>query len=192
MGEALRPKRLAHLYSLLPTILQTSLMKIAALLPLIVCAAASGCVDARRQLHAGAPVPDLSAIALNGDTISLHSLRGEVVLLNLWATWCAPCRQETPYLQAMYEEYRERGFEIVGVSMDNPGAINAIESFVAEYDVTYTILHDPRQKAMTSFRAIGLPATFLINRDGTLRWFLYGPITEENAEFITAIEDALR
>ena len=167
-------------------------MKITALLALVACAAASGCADARRQLHAGSYVPDLSAVALNGDTISLRSFRGDVVLLNLWATWCAPCREETPYLQSKYEEYRERGFAIVGVSMDNPGAGDAIESFVAEYDVTYTILHDPRQRAMTSFRAIGLPATFLINRDGTLRWFLYGPITEGNEEFTTAIEDALR
>ena len=167
-------------------------MKTTAILTIILCTAASGCADARRQLHAGAQVPDLSAVTLNGDTIALQSFRGEVVLLNLWATWCAPCREETPYLQSKYEEYSDRGFEVVGVSMDNRDAAEAIESFVEEYDVTYTILHDPRQMGMTSFRAIGLPATFLINRDGTLRWFLYGPITESNEQFITAVEDALR
>jgi peroxiredoxin len=162
------------------------------LLPVLIFAAACGSADARRQLDAGAVVPDLVAMNLDGDTISLQSLRGEVVLLNLWATWCAPCRHETPFLQSKYVEYRSQGFEIVGVSMDNRGATEAIEQFVQEYGVTYTILHDPMQMGLTSYRAIGLPATFLINRDGTLRWFLYGPVTEENELFVTAIEDALR
>jgi peroxiredoxin len=167
-------------------------MRFPLLLTVLACAVACGPTDARRQLGAGAVVPDLVAAELSGDTVSLQSLRGNVVLLNLWATWCAPCRQETPFLQSKYEEYRSRGFEVVGVSMDNRGAKETIEQFVQEYGVTYTILHDPMQMGLTSYRAIGLPATFLINRDGTLRWFLYGPVTEENELFVTAIEDALR
>src|SRR6056297_1075232 len=60
-----------------------------------------------------------AAATLEGDTVSLESLKGDVVLLNLWATWCTPCREETPYLQEIFEEHRDRGFHIVGASMDN-------------------------------------------------------------------------
>ncbi len=147
--------------------------------------------DARRQLLPGSAVPQYAAPTLTGEVVSLESLRGKVVLLNLWATWCAPCRQETPFLQAKFDEYRERGFEIVGASMDTPGATEAIEEFIAEYGVTYTILHDSESVGLGLFRVIGLPATFLIDRDGKLRWFRYGPIIETNQEFIMAIEDAL-
>jgi peroxiredoxin len=166
-------------------------MKISTLLPLILSATACGCSDAHRLLNAGAVVPDLAAVSLIGDTVSVQSLRGNVVLLNMWATWCAPCRQETPYLQAVYETYHKRGFEVVGVSMDNRGAKDAVSAFAEEYGITYTILHDAMQMGMISYGAIGLPATFLINRDGTLRWFLYGPILETDELFIMAVEDAL-
>jgi len=123
--------------------------------------------------------------------VSLGSLRGEVVLLNLWATWCGPCRTETPYLQSLYEERSADGFRIVGVSLDVGDAAEQIAQFVEEYGVTYTILHDPQMRGMDLYQVLGLPATFLIDREGVLRWMRYGPILEGDPDFLGALEDVL-
>ncbi len=152
------------------------------------CAASEASVGPRTGFSA----PDYAAATLEGDTISLAELRGEVVLLNLWATWCAPCRHETPFLQDIHERYRDEGFRIVGISMDTRDAADDVAMFVEEYGVTYTILHDPRMRGMELYQVLGLPATFLIDREGTLRWMMYGPVSETNTAFFEAIEDALR
>lgn len=139
----------------------------------------------------GEPAREYAAATLDGDTVSLASLRGDVVLLNLWATWCKPCRQETPYLQSLYEEHRDEGLEIVGVSLDVRGAARQVAEFVDQFDVTYTILHDPAMRGMELYQVLGLPATFLIDREGVLRWMRYGPIEEGDAEFLSALGDVL-
>jgi peroxiredoxin len=137
------------------------------------------------------PAREYTAATLAGETVTLESMRGSVVLLNLWATWCTPCRMETPYLQSVYEEHKDQGFEIVGISMDTGDAADDVAMFVDEYAVTYTILHDPEMKGMELYQVLGLPATFLIDRDGVLRWMRYGPIPEDDPSFLAALEDVL-
>ena len=156
-------------------------------------ALAAGCVPVE---NAGPPqineaARDYAATTLQGETVSLESLRGQVVLLNLWATWCGPCRMETPYLQSVYEEYKDDGFEIVGISMDTGDAADDVAMFVDEYAVTYTILHDPTMQGMELYQVLGLPATFLIDREGVLRWMRYGPIPEDDPDFLRALTDVL-
>jgi peroxiredoxin len=138
------------------------------------------------------PAPAYGAATLDGDTVSLASMKGEVVLLNLWATWCAPCRHETPFLESLYKERSGQGLEIVGVSMDTGDARDQVKSFIQEYGVTYRILVDPQMRAMDTFQVLGLPATFLIDRDGVLRWMRFGPVSESDNEFMTALETTLR
>lgn len=139
----------------------------------------------------GEPAREYEATTLEGEEVTLASLRGDVVLLNLWATWCTPCRMETPYLQSIYEEYRNDGFRIVGISMDTGDAADDVAMFVDEFDVTYTILHDPQMRGMELYQVLGLPATFLIDREGVLRWMRYGPIPEDDPDFLAALEDVL-
>jgi cytochrome c-type biogenesis protein len=139
----------------------------------------------------GTVAPSYVAATLAGDSVSLEDLRGQVVLLNLWATWCVPCRTETPYLQSVFERYRDRGLRVVGVSQDVGDARRDIEEFIEEYGVTYTILHDPRMRGLDLYRVIGLPGSFLIDREGVLRWLQYGPIREGDSGFLRALEDAL-
>jgi len=139
----------------------------------------------------GEPARPYAATTLEGDTVSLRSLEGKVVLLNLWATWCAPCRAEMPYLQELSEEFAERGLEVVGISQDTGNAAEAISSFLDEADIHYTILHDPAMRGMELYRVLGLPATFLIDREGVLRWMRYGQIPEGDTEFLAALEDLL-
>lgn len=160
------------------------------------CLTAAACAGGEPQAEArprlDAPAPPYAAATLAGDTVSLESLRGSVVLLNFWATWCAPCRQETPFLQSLHEEYADDGLRIVGVSMDTGDVGELVREFVDEYGVTYTILHDPLMTGMERYQILGLPGTFLINRDGTLRWMRYGPVGETDAAFLQAIDDALQ
>ena len=153
----------------------------------------AGCMaaEAPGPPRIGEPAVEYAAATLEGDTVSLGSLRGQVVLLNLWATWCAPCRAETPYFQSLFEEYADEGFQIVGISQDTGNAADQVEMFVEEYGVTYTILHDPLMRGMELYQVLGLPATFLIDREGILRWMRYGPIQEGDSDFLGALEDLL-
>ena len=148
--------------------------------------------DAPAPPRPGFPAPAYEAVDAQGQTVSLESLKGDVVLLNMWATWCGPCRAETPYLQELFEQYEEQGFHIVGASMDTGNAADQVEMFTEEYGVTYTILLDPQMRGMDSYQVLGLPATFLIDREGVLQWMKYGPLGETDSEFHEALEDALR
>lgn len=139
----------------------------------------------------GNPAPDFAAVTLEGDSTRLTAYRGEPVLLNLWATWCAPCRFETPYLQEIHERFHEDGLRVVGVSQDTRSASRDIDAFVEEYGVTYDILHDPSMRVMDAYSAIGLPATFLIDGEGIIRWKRLGPVIEGDPDFEGAVEALL-
>lgn len=140
----------------------------------------------------GAEAPAYGGATLAGDSLSLADLRGQVVLLNLWATWCAPCRHETPFLEALFKERKGQGLTIVGVSMDTGDARNQVVEFVQEFGVTYPILLDPQMRGMDAYRVLGLPASFLIDRDGVLRWMRFGPVAENDQDFLSALESTLQ
>jgi len=138
--------------------------------------------DAAAEDDDGGPLPQV------GDTVSFTDYRGSVVLVNLWATWCPPCRFETPYLQELYSVYRDRGFEVVGVSTDSRSAVGAVLDFTSDSGVEYDILLDPASQSTGVFGAFGLPASMLVDRQGVIRWMLMGPILEGDEEFLKALE----
>ena len=146
---------------------------------------------ARTRVDVGLPVPPYSAQSLAGDTVSLPALRGKVVLLNVWATWCHPCRDEIPELQALHERYAARGLELVGVSVDAESADDAIRSFMHDFRMTYPVWRDPGERVSAQFHIVGVPATFLIDREGVLRWRKTGPIQPGDATLAAALEEAL-
>jgi peroxiredoxin len=139
----------------------------------------------------GAPAPEYRSVTVDGDTVSLASLRGRTVLLNVWATWCHPCREELPVLQQLHNEHADRGLTVVGVSIDAVGAGAAIEEFASEYGVTYPLWHDPDNTVSTTFQGIGVPLSVLIGPDGVLRWKHLGPVRENDPELEAAIAAAL-
>jgi cytochrome c biogenesis protein CcmG, thiol:disulfide interchange protein DsbE len=122
-----------------------------------------------RPLAAGDEAPAFGAPDLEGDSLTLKNLRGQAVLLNVWATWCPPCREEMPHLQQLHEMYGERGLRVVGVSVDTRGSESAIHQFLADAGVTFTILHDAADVVSREFRTIGVPETFLIDPEGVIR-----------------------
>jgi cytochrome c biogenesis protein CcmG, thiol:disulfide interchange protein DsbE len=129
-------------------------------------------VERYRPLRAGEPAPAFAAPVLDGDTLRLAELRGQAVLLNIWATWCPPCRDEMPELQVLHDRYARRGLRVLGVSVDARGAEAAVREFVRDHGITFTILHDPAESVARQFRTTGVPETFLIGPDGRLahRW----------------------
>jgi cytochrome c biogenesis protein CcmG/thiol:disulfide interchange protein DsbE len=151
-----------------------------------------GCAPQPDGPRVGAEAPAYGGVTLAGDSVSLAELRGQVVLLNLWATWCAPCRQETPFLEELFKARKEHGLNVVGVSMDTGDARDQVAEFVEEYGVTYSILLDPQMRGMDAYRVMGLPASFLIDRDGVLRWMRIGPVAENDQEFLSALELTLQ
>ncbi len=139
----------------------------------------------------GSIAPDYAARTLDHDTVSLAEFRGNAVLLNVWATWCPPCRQEMPDLQALHEEFEGAGLRVVGVSTDAAGADELVRDFLAEYGITYTILRDPGERIMSIFPAPGVPLTVLIDSEGRVAWRHLGPLTSNDPTLRDAIARAL-
>ncbi|MHB1194888.1 MAG: TlpA family protein disulfide reductase [Longimicrobiales bacterium] len=140
----------------------------------------------------GSPAPAYGARTLAGDSVALADLRGKVVLLNFWATWCTPCRHETPFLDSLHARKAPQGLEVVGVSMDAPSARDEVADFVRELGVRYTILLDPQMRGSDLYRVVGLPASFLVDRDGILRWMRFGPVSDTDRDFLDALESVLQ
>ena len=146
---------------------------------------------AARPPEIGKPAPDYRAVSLTGDSVSLADARGRVVLLNVWATWCHPCREEIPVLQALHEQHASRGLELVGVSVDARGEEDTIREFANDFRMTYPVWLDPDERVQSTFLAIGVPATFLIDRDGVLRWRHVGPVRPNDPTLARELDRAL-
>ena len=158
---------------------------------LLLFAGACGRREVAGQIEIGLPAPDYRAQTLGGEPASLADLRGRVVLLNGWATWCIPCQREVPALQKLYDARRAEGLEIIGVNVDVSGADKRVREFMATYGMTYPVWRDPSDIYSGVFRAYGLPASYLIGRDGILRWHQVGEVDPEAPAFRTALEAAL-
>ena len=156
----------------------------------VAVAAATGCAEVRPEgpPRVGAALPAFAAPLMDGDTVTLASYRGAPVLVNLWATWCAPCREEMPYLESIGREYAGDGLRIVGISSDTRGALDQVRGVVAERGVTYDILLDPAARSTDLFGAFGLPVTFLADAEGRITWMRLGPIAEGDEDFEAALD----
>lgn len=156
--------------------------------------ALAGCDMPAPQATTGQPgeaAPAYGAVTLSGDSMHLADFRGGVVLLNVWATWCIPCRKEVPELQALHSELESRGLKVVGVSVDASGSEGAIQSFAQEFGMTYAILLDPGETVSSIFRIQGVPASFLIDRDGKVVWRRLGPFEKNDPALRQALDAAL-
>lgn len=135
-----------------------------------------------------APARDFTARQLNGETFRLSDQRGKVVLLNIWATWCAPCHEETPEFVELYNEYRDQGLVVLGVSIDEQGR-SVVEPFVEKYNVTYPVIIDDGAIMEKYGPTMGIPTTYVIDKQGNLKYFAVGSLTKK--ELIPRIEALL-
>jgi peroxiredoxin len=102
-----------------------------------------------------------------GEQVGLTDFAGKVVLLNFWATWCSPCREEMPAMQRLWEKYREQGFVILAVAADK-GSQKQVVDFVEKQALSYPILFDPQGEVRKKYEVVGLPMSYLIGRDGRI------------------------
>jgi cytochrome c-type biogenesis protein len=162
-------------------------------LALVACEGKPGAADPAQPavLALGAPVPAFAGTTLRGEPVALADLRGRVVLLNVWATWCDPCREELPELQAMYERLEPRGLTVLGVSTDAARDFKTLRNMVAGFGLTYPIVHDERSRISAPYRIVGYPASFVIDRAGNLRWRRDGMIPPGDPELAEVLETAL-
>ena len=111
--------------------------------------------------------PDFTVPGLGGSPIRLGDFKGQVVLLNFWATWCPPCREEMPSMERLYRRFKSRGFTILALSIDSRGE-EVVAPFVKSFGLTFPVGLDPRMTVAGEYRMAGLPTSILIDRSGAM------------------------
>jgi cytochrome c biogenesis protein CcmG, thiol:disulfide interchange protein DsbE len=151
--------------------------------------------DRFAPLDIGSTAPDYRVYTLEGDSVHLSEFAGDVVLLNIWATWCLPCLREMPALQRLHEALGPDGLRIVAVSVDAPpGMFNAlgrlrgeIREYADQFGITFTVLHDPSGDIQSVYQVNGLPTTFIIDRDGRIVRRVMGAVEWDEPPFVDQI-----
>lgn len=133
----------------------------------------AGVLWLRRPSLVGNPAPDFSLPDLQGNMMRLRNLRGKVVFLNAWATWCPPCRDEMPAMQRLYKRLKGPNFEMLAVSVDHDR--KAVEQFVKDLGLSFPILLDPQMTIVDPYEITGYPETFIIDRNGIVLTHEIGP-----------------
>jgi peroxiredoxin len=137
------------------------------------------------------PAPGFSLQSSDGQQVSLASLKGKVVMVNFWATWCVPCRQEMPHLQALYDRYNSLGFELLAVNVEKNNAEGA-RKWLEERPVTFPVLFDPNNEVTKLYKVQTMPSTVLVARDGTMRFIHHGYKPGYESEYQTQVRALLR
>ncbi|MEJ2759667.1 MAG: TlpA disulfide reductase family protein [Anaerolineales bacterium] len=129
--------------------------------------------------QAGFLAPEFTLNTLDGETMALADMRGKAVLVNIWASWCIPCRSEMPAMQAVYEEYASQGFEVLAVNATSQDSREDAAAFVAENGLTFPILLDVDGFVGEKYQVSALPSSFFILPDGTIQEVVIGgPMAE--------------
>ena len=151
---------------------------------LLLAGALSACVKVAAVTAEPTPTPakviDFTIKDLDGREVQFSSLRGQVVLVNFWATWCSPCKEEMPVLQAFYQAHQAENFLLLGVNVSDDAEDAA--RYMAENGFTFPVWSDPPGNTLMDLGLRGLPASILVDADGNLQWFWLGPVTEEILE----------
>ena len=126
------------------------------------------------------PAPDLQLHDITGNPVSLSDYQGQVVLVNNWATWCPPCRQEMPILDAYFRDHRHQDFVIVAI--DAGDAADLVADFANRYGMSFPVWVDPSSSALNSFRNNYLPSSYLIDKEGQVVMVWSGAVTRASLE----------
>ncbi|MES9823663.1 MAG: TlpA disulfide reductase family protein [Candidatus Thiodiazotropha endolucinida] len=134
--------------------------------------------------------PDFTLKSREGVNIKLSELRGQVVMVNFWASWCGPCRQEMPLLQQLFDRYQSLGFSLLGVNVDEDRA--AADKMLSDVPVSFPILYDDRSKVSKQYQVKAMPSTFMVDRDGRIRYLHKGYKPGYEEEYQQQIRQLLR
>lgn len=176
---------------------QISVVAIAgALLIALVVGLRSGLSMEFRPVGVGVDAPDFKVATLDSvpGSKSLKDYRGQVLLINIWATWCAPCRVEMPAIESLHRAYASKGLKVIAISADDPGTDAQIRDFVKQYGLTFEVLHDTggqEGKVSKDYQTSGYPETVIVGRDGIIRKKLLGAHNWNSPENRALIERLL-
>src|SRR6266436_3581 len=143
------------------------------------------------ELREGHRTPAMRLRRLDGGVTALDEHRERLVVLNFWATWCAPCTAEMPTLEALWRAYRDRGLVVVGVSVDRGAPATLIDPYVRSLALTFPILFDPDSKAAGAWRVVGHPSTFVVRPGGDVAGVAVGAREWTSAEMKALLESLL-
>jgi len=165
---------------------------------MLCCAAlpAAAAVDPARELDLIKPnrqqqAKDFKVTTLDGGRLSLADLKGKVVFLNLWATWCPPCKEEMPAMERLWQRYKDQGLVVIALSMDSGGA-KSVKPYIEKAKFTYPVGLDPKMEVAQLYGARSVPSTFIIDRSGMLRAIALGPRDWDGKAAFAYIESLLR
>ncbi len=138
----------------------------------------------------GGPAPAFTLAARGGQDVSLSQYRGQVVMINFWASWCGPCRQEMPLLESIYKKYGKMGFTMLGVNVEPDS--NAANEWLKATPVSFPILYDRDSKVSKLYEVSGMPSTVIIDRSGKLRMLHRGYKPGDENEYLDSIRSLIR
>jgi len=138
----------------------------------------------------GQAAPDFALKSSSGDNLRLSEYRGDVVMVNFWATWCGPCRQEMPLLDELYSRYERVGFSLLGVNIDDDS--RKAMNMVSELGVSFPVLFDARKEVSKLYQVDAMPVTVLIDREGTIRYVHHGYKPGYEDKYLDQIRSLLR
>ena len=139
---------------------------------------------------ASAAAPDFTLPTRDGGSLSLDQLKGQVVMINFWATWCGPCRQEMPLLQQIQSKYEPLGFTLVGINVEPDS--DAAKTWLAQVPVSFPILFDPQNKVAESYGVQGMPSSVFIDRSGNVRFVHRGYQPGDEAKYADMIRSLVK
>jgi len=148
-------------------------------------------VTTTRPIQLGLEAPNFTFPDLNGQSVTLFDHRGKVVLVNIWATWCPPCRQEMPSMQRLYEKFRGENLEILAVSIDSNG-LEAVDPLMRKIDLTFPVLLDPKETIKPLYGITGVPESFIVDKEGILVKKIIGPIDWATPEVFLFFRDLMK
>ncbi|QRG68831.1 peroxiredoxin family protein [Brevibacillus choshinensis] len=141
-------------------------------------------------IQKGNIAPDFELLTVEGKPVKLSDLRGQKVIVNLWATWCPPCRAEIPDMQAFYEANKQKGVVILGVNLTaTENSVDDVAAFMKAYGMTFPVAMDVDKEVANRYQAISIPTSYMIDSKGVIREKFIGPMDQEQMEkFVSAME----
>jgi peroxiredoxin len=138
---------------------------------------------------APAAAPAFTLQSTSGQQVSLAQFKGDVVMINFWASWCGPCRQEMPLLDSIYRKYKDMGFELIGVNVEPDS--KAANAWLKATPVTYPILYDPQSQVSQLYQVQAMPTTVIIDRTGTVRYLHRGYVAGDENAYLNSIRSLI-
>lgn len=136
------------------------------------------------------PAPDFTLKSRSGENLKLSEFRGDVVMINFWASWCAPCRKEMPLLEDLYKKYNDLGFELLAVNVEEDSS--QADKLLDDVHVTFPVLFDAENKVAKLYKVVAMPSTVIVDRDGGMRYLHRGYLPGYEVEYEKQIKELIR